>query len=558
MKTRALVGLLLFVLMAPNVRAGSKAAAVDKPGDVLLEALSRWTTRAMQELRLKGAPAPFRAVLAVFDYESYSAQAQFGELVSEFSDRARPTRVQVVVGDDQVDSGRFRGRVPSAVARPRLVIDDVLPAMERDLWMATDRSYKAAIKRWQIKRSALAALGGEAPPPDWTPAPRVNSVIARTAWEIDRKELRELAKSASSRLRQIKGLRRGEVTARTLQGYYIMVNSEGTRLIQAEGYTVVRAYADHLRQDGVRISDHREWVVRTQKDLPSPAAIAAMVDSMGKNVMTRAGSESVDYYEGPVLFEGEAAVDFLRHLLPPELRGTPPAPDSRRTYRQRVREGARIGRRVLPAGWGVVDDPNRPKRGLAGGFTYDREGVRAQKVVLVKNGYVRDLLMTRVPRRELTRSNGHARGDVQGDWSAELSIWNVTPARSLSRRAMLKRAERARKAARQDRLLVVRRLGLWGGSKNPLPRPAEAVWRLSNGKEVPISSLEFQKVDRRTLRSIVAAGGRTQLRSYMAAGSRGSPAVIQAPGMLLVEDMEAIYPGADDRPSTYPPPPLNP
>ena len=556
MKTRGLVFLLLFVLIAPNVRAGSKAAPVDNPGDVLLEALSRWTTRAMQELRLKGAPAPFRAVLAVFDYESYSAQAQFGELGGEFSDRARPTRVQVVVGDDQIDSGRFRGSVPSAVARPRLVIDDVLPAIERDLWMATDTSYKAAIKRWQIKRSALAALGGEAPPPDWSPAPKVNSVAERTPWQIDRKELKKLARTASGRLREIEGLRRGEVTARTLQGHYLMVNSEGTRLVQPEGYSIVRAYADHLRQDGVRISDHREWVARTQQDLPAPAAIAAMVDAMGKNVMTRAGAESVDYYEGPVLFEGEAAQDFLRHLLPSELLGTPPAPDSRRTYRQRVREGARIGRRVLPAGWGVIEDPDRPNRGKAGGFVYDREGVRAQKVVLVRDGYVRDLLMTRVPRRELTKSNGHARGDVQGDWSAELSLWSVKPAKTLSRRAMMKRADRARKAARQDRLLVVRRLGLRGGRMNPLPRPAEAVWRLSNGKEIPISSLEFQKVDRRTLRSIVAAGAGIQVRPYMSSG--GSPAVVQAPGMLLVEDMEAVYPGADDKPSAYPPPPLKP
>ena len=102
---------------------------------------------------------------------------------------------------------------------------------------------------------------------------------------------------------------------------------------------------------------------------------------------------------------------------------------------------------------------------------------------------------------------------------------------------------------------------LRSGSPGQIPRPADAVWRLADGTEVPVLSLEFQKADRRALRDIVAAAG-SQVRTYLiGAGGRsattaGIPQVYQGPARLLISELEAAFPGADSPPHELPPPAL--
>ncbi len=548
------------LMTCPGAQAAGAGAAAAS-GDPLLDALVNWATRAKEELRLKDAPAPARTVMAAFDGEVYRLTASFGALIREDGMRLRPGRVEVVVGDDRLDSSRFKGRLPASVTKPNLVVDDARLALERDLWIASDRSYKNAVQRWQIKKSAREALGGEPPPPDWSPAPVEVAVSKTKARPLDRDGLKALALAASGRLREVQGLRTGEVRISALDGRYLLATSEGTRIAQPGGYVGVVAWADVLREDGVRVMGHRTWVARTSADLPKRAQVEREVLAMGRDVIRRSKGEKVEYYEGPVLFEGPAAADFFRHLIPPEVRGTPPAPSAQQTYQQQIRSGPRLGRRLLPPGWSVVDDPTRRLPGLAGGYRYDREGVRAKEVRLVRDGYVRDLLMGRVPRHDLQKSNGHARGLVQGGaFEAEMSLWTVSPPRALVRKAIRRKARRAMKAAGLDRVLVVRRLQPSSRRSGGLPRPTEAVWWLANGKEVPVLEVAFQKVDRRTLRDIAAAGGKKQVRPYLigrqASSGAGVPAVVTAPSLVLVEGMEVVFTGADEQPHTYDMPPL--
>ena len=569
---KGIASLLLTLVLAAGVPVTSPAA--DPPGgstpragaepDVLLHALGEWARRSVSDLSLDNAPSPSRAVFAVLDHERYSARAVFGALVFESGHRARPGRVEVIVGDDTLNSSRFEGGdgSSSAVLRPSLVVEDVPLALARDLWLTSDESYKRAVAQWGVKTAALAAQGGEPPPPDWSPVSPVQAVDRTPAAPVDRETLRGIALLASERLGRIEGLRSGEVEVQAMDGRYLLADSEGTRIVQPEGYTVVYAWADRLRDDGVRVADYRQWVARTVADLPPGETIAAEVDAMGRAVVARADGETVEYYEGPVLFEGSGAADFLRYLVPKEISGTPPAPKAEQTYSQLTRGGPRLGRRLLPEGWSVVDDPGRRLEGLAGGYRHDREGVPGEKVDLVEDGYVRDLLMSRTPRADLRRSNGHARGDVQRDWAAMPSIWEVKPDRNLSARAFRRRVTGAMKRAGVDRILVVRRLAR--GKSGNLPRPTDAVWLDADGREEPALSVAFNKVDRRVLRDIIAAGGGQRTHPYLAPRKpserarrvSGIPSVVIAPARLLVGEMELVFPGPDEKPHTYGPPPL--
>jgi TldD protein len=78
----------------------------------------------------------------------------------------------------------------------------------------------------------------------------------------------------------------------------------------------------------------------------------------------------------------------------------------------------KIGTRVLPTNVSLVDDPTARQyegKELLGAYAVDQEGVKAQRVQVVENGILRDLLMSRRPGPDLVHSNGHGRAAYLGD-----------------------------------------------------------------------------------------------------------------------------------------------
>jgi len=224
-------------------------------------------------------------------------------------------------------------------------------------------------------------------------------------------------------------------------------------------------------------------------------------------------------YLGPVLFEEPAAVELFRQLLLPEMSGTPPMeqPPDPFSESSGTPPTARVGRRLLPEGWRVSDDPtSMPEE--AGGYTIDFEGVPARRVDVVRDGVVRDLLMSRIPTMTLHDSNGHGRSLGTDRRVAMPGIVRVEPQRSRSMKCLRKKALTLGREAGLPYVLVVRRLEPPGLAEDfqvaftgdaPLPgltRPVEVYRLYPDGHEVPVRGVEFLGVDRRVLRDIAMAG----------------------------------------------------
>ncbi|MDP6932195.1 MAG: hypothetical protein QGG40_04725, partial [Myxococcota bacterium] len=335
--------------------------------EILLDALDLWSNRAVQELQIEGAESPSRATFAALENETYYAKTVFGALVTEAHRRNRPGHVEVTVGQDQLNSSRFRGEGSvDVIGRPSFIVEDAQMGLERDLWISSDRAYLNAVKQYQVKSSALSAHSGDPPPADWTDSEPVVHQDEESPFQVNADLLRSIALEVSGSMRSLE-LRSAEAEVRQLDGRYYLVTTEGTRLVQHEGYAVVYVWADILRDDGVRVSDHRQWVARRAEDLPPVQEMTDQALAMGRSILQRAAASTVPYYEGPVVFEDEAAAALLRYLAPTELCGTPPPPDEFRTYQELVRSGPRLGRRLLPRGWAVTDDPTDLPAGMAGG-----------------------------------------------------------------------------------------------------------------------------------------------------------------------------------------------
>ncbi|MEE2828049.1 MAG: metallopeptidase TldD-related protein, partial [Myxococcota bacterium] len=551
-----------------DAEIAARLASEDLDGDLLLGVLANELDRAVAELKLPDLPGPAWAVASVFDGDAYHASADFGALRRTWGVPGRPARLEVVVGSPEVNSSRMSGGaggdLPEVVMMPRFVLGDRGLPIARDIWITADMSYKAALQRLAVKLAARRATADDSAPPDWTDAEAVVFLDPSPIPAVDQGAVASLATELSSAFRRDGSmLTTGQVLVGEQQGRSYLVDTHGMRIVQPEGHASVYAFADVVRPDGLRIFDRRQWVARSLTDLPSTEEMTRGIVAMVDSLTARAAEEAVGYYEGPVVFEGEAAASLFRYLVPPELRGTPPAPSADRSYQQLVRGGPRLGRRLLPAGWTIDDDPGSLPAHLAGGFRYDREGVPAEYVQLVSDGYIRDFVMSRVPRADLSGSNGHARGGISGVVQARLSNWTVTPKRLVPARRFEREVASMRRSSGVPAVLVVRAMEQgWEGS---LPRPTDAVWRYPDGREIPVVSLEFQGVDRRTLRGIAAASGGMQVHPYLATNSGagragtvdGVPMVLTSPGRLLIGEIEVVFPGGrgKNRPR-YPKPSL--
>lgn len=540
----------------PLTEAPSSSAG---PGELppLLALLGEEAQRARDTLRIEGAPPPSRVTIETWDRDAWEATASFGVLVGSGGGRARPSRVEVVVEDAGVSSLRFDGGaefdVPSADRNPSFVVDDVAVSVQRDLWLSADDAYRAALTRLQLKQTELAGRATEDIPPDWSPADPVVYVDPAKPPAIDRGALEDLAAYASRLARGAPGVRVSRAAAREEQGRILLATTEGTRLQQPQGHAALTVELEALRADGSPLRDRLSWVAATLDELPPRANLELEVQAAADALRSRAQAPLEPWFEGPVVFQGDAAGDLFRYLLAPELRGTPPAVAAGETVASQLRRGPRIGRRLLPSGWTVVDDPSE-----LDDRRYDREGVPRQTVALVEDGYVVDLLRTRVPRADREPSNGHGRGGLRSVAEARFTSWSIRPKRGLPAGAMDRKIAAARKAARTDRVLVVKRFAAgWDGT---LPQVLDAVWRDAEGNETPAVGLEFENVDRRLLRQIVAATDMVRQRTYlgptralgMAPATRGVPIEISAPARVLVEDLEVAFAGEGGEPELLP------
>jgi hypothetical protein len=556
-----------------NLLFAFAALAATSPGvDAALDAeLARTAT-----LRLADAPAPYFVAYDVLDGTVTNAFAEQGALVSRGVEDYRNLRVEVRVGDPTFDSSNFRAfGEPDGVVQRRLPVEDTPVALRREIWLATDRAYKHAVE--QLSRKEAARRDDPSPrPPDRAAAPIVVATDPGPAVPpADPARLEALVTLASAELARFPEVEVAQAIARDWQGTRTVRTTEGTRVAMNTGYTVLRVEGTVRLADGSTATDSRSWVVATVDALPAEDALRAEVRALGEWLSGLDTAVVEEDYLGPVLFEGPAAVDLFSQLLAGEVAGTPPAEEEGSSPLQAgSAPTARPGRRLLPDGWTVVDDPTTSAPVL-GRYAYDHEGVPPRRVELVKDGVLRDVLMSRVPRKDRTESTGHGRALGADRREAVPGFITVTPPRLASTSKLRRTALRLAAQTGRDYVLVIGRLvptnlvdrieiGISGeGPMAGLTEPYEA-WRLyADGRVEPVRALRFSGVDRRVLRDVVMAGegiGPTNTLDaapgpgrYQVGPTGGFPVTWDVPSVLIAE-MELLG-GGGGEPRALPLPP---
>ena len=93
--------------------------------------------------------------------------------------------------------------------------------------------------------------------------------------------------------------------------------------------------------------------------------------------------------------------------------------------------------RVLPPTVTLIDDPSaKDYKGtpLIGSYTIDEQGVPAEKVTIVEDGKLKNLLMSRQPGPDSDKSNGHGRSAFIGTQAHDEQSFLHVPRRLFRRK----------------------------------------------------------------------------------------------------------------------------
>ncbi|MED5371109.1 MAG: metallopeptidase TldD-related protein [Myxococcota bacterium] len=486
---------------------------------LLLGVMEEELARATSELHLPDESPPWWLSYEVVDGEVTTVYADFGAVMARETRPHRVLRVESRAGDSSFDSANFAAfGEPGGVLSAHLPHEDDPVALGRELWLATDIAYKQSVEQLSRKVAELPPgdQSEEKPPAMYPVTPTVD--LDAQPFTIDAPGLEERITHLSGVLAEYPQLESGVAAGSDWQGVRLLVNSEGTKLATETGYVVIRVEAVYKHSDGSRLRNGRSWVARHAGELPPIEQMEAEVREMADWLVALEDAPVLKEYLGPVLFDDAASVELYRQLAAAEFVGTPPEAEGRGMFGEApiARATARVGRRLMPAGWRVVDTPDTP--GAAGRYTYDHEGVPGQEVELVEDGVVRRVLMSRIPADVDGESTGHGRGLGSSRREAMPSNVRVEPKRSRRLKALERKGLRMAQQTGNEGLLVIRRIEppavtedfdvtfMGDGPGAGLTRPYEAYLLLPDGTQQPVRGLQFSGVDRRVLRDAVMAG----------------------------------------------------
>lgn len=551
------------------------AAAAEPPVDLgpLADALAEQLTRN-QALILPDAPAIYHLRYHLLELDQVDVHASLGGLVESEISPFNLLAVEVRVGSPALDNTGFGGWQDGFLraALPETLTPDALAA---EAWRTTDAAYKQAVEQYARKASQFV------PPPDYPGDYTLTGPVVADdgvgAAEPDAERLETLAELLSRAMVGDPGLIRGEVYVGHEAGSLITLDTEGTRVRTPVEETTIRAVmALRAPSDGMLLTDQRLWTVRAVDDLPAQAEMLSEIAEMRDGLSALAKAPPLaDEYVGPVLFEDGASLDLLRHVLTNQLEGTPPEIpfDSFFGELGEDRGPVRIGRRVLPPGWAVEDDPTAmPEH--PGAYAHDNEGTPSQPVILVHDGIVRTVAMSRVPRRGVTESNGHARGLVGQRGDGRVSMWTVTPDRRRTRPRMYHAAFKLAHSYGNDYVIVVRRLqepcvraldaDVYSDAAISVPPPVGVVRRYADGREELVRGAAFAGIERWILRDVAAAGPERAIDYFAPLSGNDYASLAPTEGMashlagpeLLIGEVEIVPAPADPRELPVLPPPV--
>ena len=400
----------LACLLAFFVLATLNAFPEAAKSPALLTVMERELQRAKGDLG-KLDPAPYFISYSAKDSTATVVLASEGSLVNSTQAHTRTADVIVRVGSLALDNTHGASR-HSALRTSLLPLENDPDAIAHVLWQLTYSGYRTASSAYlNVKTKNQVDAKEEDVSADFSMEKPTNYLEASHELPTpDQKRLKDAALLYSTVLRKYPYVYQSMVmvTSQNVVSYF--VSTEGSRVVSSGSIIRIAIQAQTRAADGMELMRVETFQADTVNGLPSDADVTRLVDKMATDLDKLRNAPLAEPFAGPALLSARASAVFFHEVLGHRLEG----------QRQRgEQEGQtftkRINQPVLPAFLSVVDDPTqRSLNGLdlSGWYQYDDEGMPAQRVEVVKDGVLKNFLMSRMPIKGFDQSNGHGRAQA--------------------------------------------------------------------------------------------------------------------------------------------------
>jgi TldD protein len=408
----ALVGELATLPLASAAGNNSSSAGVDKPAtksvsDPVMKVMQAELARASSDLG-KTDSGPYFMSYTVYDQNLVVLVGAYGSLLTDASLQRRQADVVMRVGAPALDNTHGQSR-STGMTSGTLPVGDDQDAIARVLWELTDREYKRAAPAFlNVRTNTAVRAEEEDKSPDFskeTPETHLGSVTPPPAF--DRAAWGGEVRRLSSAFRKYSNIYFATVVLQVTDSNSRMVSSEGSAIETPSATTRLIMEAQTRAEDGMELLRVETFQAPSPGGLPSEADLTAKIAKMADDLKALKNAPVAEPYDGPALLSGRAAAVFFHEVLGHRLEG----------HRQRDEEEGqtftkKVGQEVLPKFLSVTDDPTVHEMAgmkLAGSYEFDNEGVPAKRVEVIKDGILKNFLLSRMPIKDFSQSNGHGR-----------------------------------------------------------------------------------------------------------------------------------------------------
>jgi TldD protein len=399
---------LIVTALAADVRTWAASTPADKDKtDVLLSTMQEEMRRAQSSLG-KLDPAPYFLSYSVNDQSIVVAVGSQGSLVNSTRARRRAVDVRMRIGTPALDNAHAENR-SSASSSGSLPLDDDRNAIAHELWRLTYEEYRKASQAYlNVKTNTQVHAQEEDTSPDFSQEKPPTHVDYRESVAVpDQHALEKFVREYSANFRQYPYIYSSAVVITAQRTRFHFLSTEGNHVVVPSAFIRVAIQAETRADDGMELMRVETFQAESIDHLPAESEITARVEKMATDLKALREAPLAEPFDGPALLSGRAAGVFFHEVLGHRLEG----------HRQRgEQEGQtftkKVDQSVLPEFLTVVDDPtirNLNGTDLGGWYEYDDEGMPATRVEVIKDGILKNFLMSRMPIKNFANSNGHGR-----------------------------------------------------------------------------------------------------------------------------------------------------
>ena len=383
---------------------------------VIFKALEEEMNRSLSDLKLDIFKPPYFLSYQVKDHQSVKIRASFGAIVKSDTNRFRNLFVETRVGDVQSDSAATDLAYFGSANYFSLPIENDLDALKREIWFASDRTYKAAALNYLRKKGRNIQKVDSEKINDFSTGEKnvyVETIETEDQFSKNIPHWENRIKNASALFKGHKKILHSRVDFSARKNIRIYLNSEGTKIVDQHTIFGVTISARAKSDDGMDLFDQDTINFKNLKNFPSDDLLREKALALIQSLKNLRESKVIEPYVGPAILEPDAAGVLFHETIGHRLEGERQRSEGEgKTFKEKINQ------LILPDFINIFDDPTQKRyddKYLYGAYFYDDEGQKAQKVELVRNGILKNFLMSRVPIKNFTGSNGHGRSDGTRD-----------------------------------------------------------------------------------------------------------------------------------------------